>query len=396
MYDILLKDGTIIDPAQGMHKVGSVAIQNGKIAEVADAISESEAQKVFPMEGKIISPGLIDMHCHPAGKFAGLGVPPDEIGLNTGVTLLGDAGTSGAANFNAFRALVVEPAKTDILCFLNLSHTGLVTVPEIFTEQNIDISHSKETIEANRDIIRGVKIRCVKALAEGPGIRAVENGKRLASDHNLPLMIHVGETRKRTDDLSMDAFSRAAVSLLDTGDIISHYLTWEPGGLILKDGTVYPELEAAHKRGAILDTCNGLKQCILAFARHAIAQGLIPDVVSTDLVTISLPSAQSLAVTMSKFINLGLSVDQVIGMSTVNAAKALGEESRRGSLKPGMTADITVMELKKGDYLFCDGTGGERMQGEFLLEPQMVFKDGRAHPAYAGYHIPPVYTPISK
>ncbi len=392
MFDILLKDGLLIDPSQGINKVGSVAIQDSKIVAVGEDTFETEAEKVFNMEGKIIAPGLIDIHCHPAAGFSWLGVPADEIGLNSGVTLLCDGGTSGSANFEAMRLFIVEPAKTDIFCFLNLSNTGLITLPEIWSKQNIYVDQSEQVIEANLDIIKGVKIRAIQSLADGLGIKAIEIAKKLASDVNLPLMMHVGETRSRIPNDRMDDFSRAAVSLLEEGDILSHYLTWEPGGMILKDGTVYPELEAAQNRGVVLDSCHGLNHFSFTIARHAIARGLIPKVISSDLCSIALPAAQSLAVVMSKFINMGLSVDQVIEMTTINPAKALGEEKRRGSLKPGMSADITVMELTKGDYIFGDGRGGEIMHSDILLEPRMVFKAGEGMPAYSRYHIPPVYT----
>jgi dihydroorotase len=392
VFDILLKDGLIIDPSQGIHSNGSVAIQDGKIRAVGESLSGSEAKKVFDMRGKIIAPGLIDMHCHPVARFAEMGVPADEIGLNSGVTLLGDGGSAGPANFEAMRLFIVERARTDILCFLNLSNTGLVKMPEICSEHDIDIDKCKRVIEVHADIIKGVKVRCIQALADSVGMKAIERAKKLANDVHLPLMLHVGETRKRVPGDKMDDFSRAAVSLLEKGDILSHYLTWEPGGMILKNGTVYPELAAARERGVFLDSCQGLNHFSFTIARHAIAGGLIPSIISTDMASIVRPAAQSLTVVMSKFINLGLTVEQVIEMTTMNPAKALGEESRRGSLKPGMAADITVLELTKGDYLFGDGTGGEMMHGDRLLEPRMVFKGGEAMPAYSGYHLPPVYT----
>ena len=391
MYDVLLKRGEIVDPSQGIHKVASLAIHNGKIAEIAADISESKAKKVIPAEGKIITPGLIDIHCHPGAGLVWIGVPADEIGLNMGVTLLGDAGTSGWANFQAFRSLIVERAKTDILCFLNLANTGLATLPEIWSEKDLDIPRMVDMVASNRDIIRGIKIRCVQALEESVGIKAVEMAKKIAADHKLPLMVHIGETRKRADDHRMDDFSRAAVCLMERGDILSHYLTWEPGGLILKDGTIYPELLEARKRGVMLDSCHGLNHFSFAIARQALKVGMIPDVVSTDLATTSLPAAQSLVITMSKFLNLGVRLDQVTKMATLNPARALGEDGRRGSLKPGMLADITIMKLEKGNFIFSDGTGGERISGEVLLEPTGVFKEGKFYPAFSGYHIPPVY-----
>jgi predicted amidohydrolase len=307
------------------------------------------------------------------------------------VTLLGDAGTSGWANFQAFRSLIVEKAKTDILCFLNLASTGLATLPEIWSEKDLDIPRMVDVVASNRGLIRGIKLRCIQALEESMGVKAVETAKRIAADHKLSLMIHIGETRKRTADPKMDDFSRAAVSLLERGDILSHYLTWEPGGLILKDGTVYPELMEARKRGVVFDACRGLNHFSFAIARHALNMGLLPDVISTDMATVSQPAAQSLVITMSIFLNLGVGLDQIIKMATLNPAKALGEDGRRGSLKPGMLADITIMKLERGNFIFSDGTGGERITGEVLLEPTGVFKEGRFYPAFSGYHIPPVY-----
>ena len=392
MYDVLLKDGEIIDPAQRMHSTGSVAIQDGKIAALGTKLPAMEAGTVLDMRGKIISPGLIDLHCHASFGFASLGVPADEAGLNTGVTLLGDGGSAGAANFEAFRRLVVQPARTDFYCFLNLAKAGLIAMPEIFTLRDIDIELSKRVVEANRQIIKGIKVRAIQPLAEGLGVKGIETAKKLAADLRLPLMIHIGETRDRMEKDWMDDFSRSAVSLLEKGDILSHFLTWEPGGMILPDGTVYPELEAARKRGVYLDSCHGMNHFSFTVARHALAQGFIPHIISTDLSANNSSVTQSLPVIMSKFLNLGLSLDQVIEMTTVNPARAIGEEGRRGTLRVGVPADITVMELVKGDYCFSDGKGRGVLRGDVLLEPRMVFKKGEMRPAYSRYHLPPVFS----
>jgi len=391
MYDVLLKDGEIIDPAQKMHATGSVAIQDRRIAAVGTNLRVEEAKTVFDLRGKIISPGLIDLHCHATFGFARLGVPPDEVGLNTGVTLLGDGGTAGAANFDALRRLIIQPAKTDFVCFLNLATAGLITLPEIFGPHDIDVELSKRVVEANRDLIRGIKVRAIQPLAEGLGIKGIEAAKKLATDMGLPLMVHIGETRPRMEKDWMDDFSRSAVSLLEQGDILSHYLTWEPGGMILKDGTIYPELEAAKKRGVYLDSCHGLNHFSFSVARLGLSRGFIPSIISTDMAILGLPVNQSLSVLMSKFLNLGLSLDQVIEMTTLNPAKAIGEEGTRGTLKIGNLADITVLDLLQGDYLFSDGKGGESLRGSLLLEPRMVFKSGEMRPAYSRYHIPPLF-----
>jgi dihydroorotase len=392
MYDILLRDAEIIDPSQGIHTSGSVAIREGKIAALGKDIYNTKAKEVFDMRGKIVVPGLIDIHCHPASGLIWFGVPADEVGLNTGVTLLCDGGSSGAANFDTFRRFIINSAKTEIFCFLNLAASGLTRLPEIRSEHDIDMELSKSTVEANRDIIKGIKIRAIEPLAEGLGINGVAVAKKLATNLRLPVMVHLGETRPRVSDDKMDDFSRAVVSLLEKGDILSHYLTWEPGGMILKEGTIYPELELAQKRGVVLDSCHGLNHFSFTIARQALAKGFVPSVISTDMASMGRPVLQSLAVVMSKFLNMGLSIDQVIEMTTINPAKALGEEMQYGSLKPGRRADITIMELVKGDFLFSDGNGCESMHGEVLLEPRMVFKAGKEMPAYSAYRIPPLFT----
>jgi dihydroorotase len=392
MYDILLRDGEIIDPSQGLRILGSVGIRDGKIAAAGPGVSDPGAKAVFDLRGKIIAPGLIDLHCHPAHGFAALGVPVDEAGVHTGVTLLGDGGSAGAANFNAFRRLVVQPAQTEVICFLNLATAGLIAMPEIHTLHDIDPELSRKTVDANRNLIRGIKVRAIQPLAEGLGLKGIETAKKLAADLGLPLMMHIGETRERMEKDRMDDFSRSAVSLLEKGDILSHFLTWEPGGMILPEGTVYPELEAARKRGVYLDSCHGMNHFSFTVARHALARGFIPHIISTDLSANNSSVTQSLPVIMSKFLNLGLSLDQVIEMTTVNPARAVGEEGRHGSLKMGMPADITILETVKGDFLFSDGKGCGSLHGTLLLEPRMVFQSGEMRPAYSRYHLPPIFS----
>lgn len=390
-YDLLLRGGEIIDPAQGFHQTGDLAIKGGKIAVLGKEIPAGEAEKVLDMRGKIVSPGLIDIHTHAAPGFTWLGISPEETGIYNGNTLLCDAGSAGCANFDALRRMTVESSRTPMLCFLNLAQTGLVVLPEIRIPQDIDVEWSREVVEANRGVIRGLKIRAVQSLAEGVGLPAIETAKKLAGDLRLPLMMHIGEPRERVPGEKLDAFSRAAVALLEKGDILSHFLTWEAGGMIRRDGTIYPELEAAQRRGVILDACHGLNHFSFTVARHALANGLLPTVLSTDMASIVQPAAQSLAVFMSKFLNLGVSVDQVVAMATIDAARALGEDGKRGSLKEGLSADITVLELLSGEYEFADGNGRERLKGEMLLEPRMVFIAGQGMPAYSNYHIPPVF-----
>ena len=167
MYDLLLKGGLVIDPAAGLNELSDVAVKNGKVAAVAKDIVASDARKVIPVTGRLIAPGLIDMHCHPGVGVRRASVESDEMGIYSGVTVLCDGGTAGAANFHQLRRFNIERAKTDMFCFLNLSTTGLVVTPEIRDEHDINPQLTKEVIEENRDIIRGVKLRAIGPLVEG-------------------------------------------------------------------------------------------------------------------------------------------------------------------------------------------------------------------------------------
>ena len=392
MYDLLLKGGEVIDPIQGIHGRRDVGIKDNKIIAVEKNISQSQAHKVIPVNGRLVTPGLIDIHCHPVEGLMPMGVPADEIGLDSGVTLLCDGGSTGAANFCTMRRFIIEPARTDIFCFLNLANTGLSVTPEIWNEHDIDPEWSKQVVEENRDLIKGIKVRATQSLADNIGIKAVEIAKKLATDLRLPFMLHIGETRDRVSNDTMDDFTRAAVKLMEKGDILSHFMTWEPGGLILPDGTVYPEMREAQERGVVLDSCHGFSHFSFTVVRHALQQGLLPTVISTDLTMRAMPVVQSLIITMSKFLNLGLTIDQVVEMTTINPAKALGEEARWGSLRPSVMANISVMEIVEGDYLFSDALGRNSMQGSLLLEPRLVLKDGVEVSCSSRYQLPPVYT----
>ena len=204
-------------------------------------------------------------------------------------------------------------------------------------------------------------------------------------------MIHIGETRKRTGDPKMDDFSRAAVSLLERGDILSHYLTWEPGGLILKDGTIYPELIDARKRGVLLDSCHGLNHFSFAIARHALERGMIPDVVSTDLATMSRAGgavARGCDVQIPQYGGRPRP-----GHKNGDHQPGQGAWRRRKTGQPEAGDDCGHHhhEVGEGQFYFQRRDGRGEDHGEVLLEPTGVFKEGRLYPAFSGYHIPPVY-----
>lgn len=393
MYDLLLKGGEVIDPAQGLHGKMDIAIKDGKIAALAKEINDAHGVRVVSAAGKLVTPGLVDLHCHAAEGLLPFGVNPNEVGAHVGVTLICDGGSAGAGNFAFMRREIIEQSQTRMFCFLNLATQGLAKIPEICEQGDMDMERTRKVIEENLDVIKGVKLRATRSLAAGIGITAVEAALGLARDFHLPFVFHVGDSHRVPGDI-IDDFSRAAVRLMDKDDILCHIMTWEAGGLIQPDGTVQPELWEAQKRQVVLDACHGLSHFSLTVARLAIEQGILPTVISTDLIKPSQPSVQSLLVTMSKFLNMGLTIDQVVEMTTINPAKAIGEESTHGALRVGMPANITLMEIVEGEYTFCDGNGLNRMQGSRLLEPQLVLQEGVERACHSLYHVPPEFTTV--
>ncbi|MBA7562674.1 Adenine deaminase [subsurface metagenome] len=193
LYELLVKGGEVIDPAQGIHGQRDIGISQGKIAALAPDIATSEARKVINATGKIVTPGLIDIHTHVACVITEMGAVPDRVGVLSGVTTVCDAGSTGYANFPSFKKFIVPQAQTDVFCFLHMVSMGLVFMPELCDWHNIDPEAMLKTIEENRDIIRGVKLRATGAMAQNLGIEVVRAAKKVATKARLPLMVHLGK-----------------------------------------------------------------------------------------------------------------------------------------------------------------------------------------------------------
>ena len=377
MYDLLIKGGRVIDPAQNIDDKRDVAITGDKIAKVAKDIPAKEARKVVAAEGKVVTPGLIDVHCHVYDGIYINGAEPDAAGVRQGVTTVVDGGTAGEATFGGFPRYVIPAARTTVYCFLNLSSTGLSVQPELRDWTEINLDAIAATIQSNRDIIKGIKVRLVGTLIAGEGVEVIRRAKETAKKFGLPIMVHIGDRWKQVSP----TLTQECLPLLEAGDILSHIYTAQPGSALRPDGTMMPELSEAMERGVVLGISNGRTGSNFSFdvARKGIAQGILPTTLSTDVNRPSLTySVFGLTVTMSKFLALGLDLVQVIAMSTINPARAIGEESRIGSLKPGMNADVSILEVLSGTWKVQDP---EQPTMAKLISPVMTIKSGQEIPA---------------
>ena len=377
MYDLLIKGGTVIDPSQNLNGPSDVAVQDGKIALVAPDIDASEAARVVEVKGKIVTPGLIDLHTHIYDGVNGNGVEADIGGVRAGVTTMVDAGSSGCDTYGGFPRHIIPNNATEIIPFLHICRTGLATTPDIFSPASIDLDRTIQVVEQNRDTIFGIKARMVSPALEIMGMEMPRMAKCAAVEAGVKLMVHIGDTEKRYDEKVIHQL----LPILEEGDIVTHLFTANPGGVIDSEGKLVPEAKEAQERGVWLDTAHGRMNFSFDVGQRVLDQGLLPHCISTDL---TLPGRQltvhSMTEMMTRFLAMEFTLEQVVEMSTLNPAKALGQEDRIGSLAVGHQADISVLDMTEGDWVVYDVVGGSR-RTEKAVVPVLTVKRGEVYEA---------------
>jgi len=377
MYDLLIKGGGVIDPSQNLDDTLDIAITGDKISAVAKGIATQKSKQVIDAGDKIVTPGIIDLHCHVAGSLLTMSIDPDTAGVNQGVTTVVDGGSTGESIFGGFPRYVLPSSLTRVFCFLHLSSQGLSIMPELRGWEEINLEAMAATVESHRELIKGVKLRLVGNIVARDGIKVVETAKKIARQLGMPVMIHIGDLKKQVSP----TLTQEVLPLLEPGDILSHVYTAKFGSALRPDGAVLPELREAMERGVILDTALGGNNFNFEVARRSLAQGILPNTLSTDLGANNLRHpVYGMTVTMTKFVALGLDLKQVVEMSTINPARVLGEESRIGSLRPGMEADVSILKLLTGKWKLEDSEH-QTIEVDSLISPITTIKAGRVIPA---------------
>ena len=382
MSDLLLKGGQVIDPSQELSGTLDVTVKDGAISQVAPHIRPEERTKVIDVSGKLVVPGLIDLHCHIYEGVNRTALNPDIAGVRSGVTTLVDGGSAGCTTFGGFPTHIVPQSNTRIFCMLHIARTGVNFIPELSRREDIDLEETIRVIHANRPLIQGVKLRAVGPAVPTMGVEMVRLAKRAANEGGVRLMVHIGDVNAGDGP----TLTRELLPLLEPGDIITHLFTGSPGHILDDDGKVIPEIIEAQKRGVFLDPAHGRINFSFDVARRALDQGVRPQSISTDL---TLPGRQGIVGSMlemlARFLALGFSLEDVIRMTTVNPAKALDMEDTLGSLAVGRDADITVLEEVTGDWVFHDAVGGT-LKGTQALVPVVTIKGGQVFSPDWGPH----------
>ena len=382
MTDLLIKGARAIDPSQGLDARMDVAVTDGAISEIAPRIKPSDGARVIKADGKIVTPGLIDLHTHVYHGVNQTGVDPDLAGVRAGVTTVVDAGSAGCYTFGGFPEHVAPKAKTRIVCMLHISRTGLNYQPEISGRDDIDFDETVNVIRANKPLIQGVKVRAVGPAVPILGVEMVELAKRAANEGGVRLMVHIGD--RSIGEGGGPTITRELLPLLEAGDIITHLFSGNAGRVLDADGEVLPEIMEAQERGVFFDTAHGRQNFSFDVAKAALDQGVRPRSISTDLtIPGRLNTVHSLAEMLSRFMALGFGLADVIRMATSEPAKALDMDGEIGSLAVGRAADISVLEEHTGDWLFRDTDGGT-LRGDKALTPVLAVKAGEVFTAEWG------------
>ena len=375
--DLVLRGGRVIDPSQGIDRVLDVAFVDGRVLALGEGIVvEGAADR--DVSGKIVTPGLIDLHTHVYWGGTSLGVDAEDFARRSGVTTCVDTGSAGPGNFAGFRKHVIEPSAVRILAYLHVSFAGIFAFSDrVMVGESHDIrlmaaADAVEVVEANRDLIVGVKVR-IGRVASGPsGIAPLDVALRVADETGLPMMVHIDEPPPSYE---------AVVERLRPGDVLTHCFRPFPNAPVTGEGKVKPAVLAARGRGVIFDIGHGKGSFAFKTARAMLAEGFKPDTISSDVHALCINGpAYDQVTTLSKLLCLGMPLDEVIAASTVNAAKALGRPEL-GSLRPGSVGDATVLDLRAGRFPYEDVVG-EVLTGEQRIASEGVVVAGRWwHPA---------------
>lgn len=374
-YELLIKNGTLIDAAQGIHARQDIGFANGHVAAVSDDIPTSEAREVLDANGCFVTPGLIDLHVHVFYGVSHFGIEPDSTCLARGATTVVDAGSAGADTFPGFRKYVIDVSDTRILAQLNISSQGMLTqeIGELDNPDYADVGKACRMIEAHRDIILGVKVRLTRESIVGAraGMLPLHRAREAADAAGLPLMVHPQDAWCQSiDDI---------LAVMGKRDILTHCFHDMPCGILDENGKIRDSVHAALERGVIFDVGHGAGSFSWDVVNKAMAQGVEPTTISSDLHVYNVDGpVYDLVNVVNKFLYLGMPLDDALAKVTSVPADTILMPGEVGTLAVGAWGDAVVFELREGAFELVDARGQSRI-GTQKLEPIVVVKSGRVY-----------------
>jgi len=363
-FDLLIEGGTVVDPAQNLHAALDVAIKDGKIAEVSKNIAKERALKVVSAKDKIVTPGFIDIHAH-CFDGVGVGMNADRYCLTRGVTTVVDAGSAGYTTFPNFRKYIINASTTRIVALVNIGAIGTAIGPGSL--QNLDWVNPQltaKTATENKPVVVGIKIQLSKPITGAGDMECLKRAVEAAEIARLPLMAHIEDSYSSLPGI---------LNMLRKGDVYTHCFNSRTHGILDANGNIIPEAQEARERGVFFDPAQGQTHLNFDVAEKCFQQNFLPDTISTDLTVIAVERRVfDLPTTVSKFMAMGISLDQAIGMVTSNAARVFDYGAQIGALRAGSEADVSIFELRDGKFEFEDSDGGKRTGRQMLVNKAVV------------------------
>ena len=372
-YDLLLKGGALLDPAQGIiNDRRDIAFEDGRVAAVADNIAPEDAANVVDISGKLVTPGLIDLHGHFYHGGSGSAVHADQNCLSAGATTGVDAGSAGFLNLGAMRDYVFPAHRTRLLAFLHIGAVGLaanrVLGGGLQDLRIIDVDQTADAVKGNPGSLFGIKVRMeLNAVAHWDAPEAMRLARAAADQSGGKLMVHVSGTPIPLPQI---------LEFMGPGDIVTHAFNGNHEGILDRQDKLRPEVRAASERGVIMDLGHAGVHCDVEVAKAAIQQGLPPDTISTD---IHLPPPGRRVYLMndlvSKFHALGMPLEDAVAASTSRPAEVLGLQDKLGSLALGMSGDAAVYDLREGRFVWHD-MARNKVEGKVRLDTFLTVRNG--------------------
>jgi len=369
-YDLLIKRGLVVDPSQGANQVGDVAFADGKVAAVGN-LFDGDAAEVIDATGLIVTPGLLDLHVHVFPGVSHFGIDADHSNIGKGVTTAVDAGSAGALTFPFFRKHIIETADTRLYSLLNISSTGMISpkIGELEDLQLADIEAAIAAGRANRDLIVGIKARLSRSTAGENDVAALERALEAADALGVFVMIHVGGTRSPMEKL---------VNMLRPGDVVTHSYHGNDYGILDDAGRVIDGIKEAQQRGVIFDVGHGAGSFSFDVAEKALSRGFGPGNISSDIHIYNIEGPVfDQVTTISKFMWLGMSLDDVIRLTTESTAKII-DAPGLGTLKIGSAGDATILRRDEGKFIMTDSVGRSVTANEKLAHVRTI-RSGRVY-----------------
>ena len=371
-HDLILKNGTLLDPAQNIYDKRDIAFKDGLVSGVETEISSELSVSTIDVSGKLVTPGLIDLHGHFYHGGTGSAVHADQNCLSAGVTTGVDAGSSGFLNYGAMRDYVFPAHKTRLVAFLHIGAVGLaankVLGGGLHDLRIIDVDRTVDTIKDNPNSIFGVKVRMhYDAVARWNAEKAMIAAREAADKSGKKLMVHVSGTPIPLPNV---------LEFLGPGDISTHAFNGDHESILDNNNKIRSEVREAVDRGVIMDVGHAGIHCDVDVVKHALDQGLPPDTISTD---IHVPPSGRIVYLMndllSKFHAMGLSIEDVVSASTNKPASVLGMDKDIGSLRVGMSGDAAVFNLREGRFVWHD-MAGHNGDGNVRFDTLLTVRDG--------------------